>query len=46
MIELIQRLPNGKLTSLNRSLGYSQTYQNLILTIQKMTSIPEVKFVG
>ena len=46
MIELIRRLPNEKLTSLNCSLGYSQTYQNLILSIQKMTSIPEVKFVG
>ena len=45
MIELIRRLPNEKL-SLNCSLGYSQTYQNLILSIQKMTSIPEVKFVG
>lgn len=46
MVEVIQIIPDGDLMTLKCSLGYSQTHWNLILAVQKMTRIPEVKIVG
>ena len=45
MMEIIQAIPNGDLTTLKCSLGYSEISQSLILAIQKMDCIPEIKVV-
>lgn len=44
-MEIIQAIPNGDLTTLKCSLGYSEISQSLILAIQKMDRIPEIKVV-
>ena len=45
MVELIQAIRKGDLTTLKCSLGYSETCQTLILAIQKMERIPDIKVI-